>query len=137
MAGLYPISTLEANRAKSRFGVAYVRAVCAQAGLGFLETSPDEDVLAIDCLVWVATAPVMVQVKCTSQFKINGGRTATWPVELAWREKWQKCALPVYFVLVVVDEQQMRWMDHHADGTVHRAAAFWVRVNQLPEVPAI
>jgi hypothetical protein len=51
------IATLDTNRAKSRFGVAYVRAVCSQAGVGFQETSPDEDVLAVDGNVEFEIAP--------------------------------------------------------------------------------
>lgn len=128
------IATLDANGAKARFGVAYLRAVCSQAGVGFDETSPDEDVLAVDGLIKFEIAPAMVQVKCTGQFRVNGGPTATWPAEVTWREKWHKCKLPVYFVLVIVDpDDQVQWLHHHDEGTLQRAAAFWVRVNELSD----
>ncbi|WP_103348897.1 hypothetical protein [Amycolatopsis sp. CA-128772] len=71
------VATLDANRAKSRFGVAYVRAVCSQAGVGFQETSPDEDVLAVDGCVEFEIAAARVQIKCTGQFRLKGGSTAT------------------------------------------------------------
>ncbi|MGY0006549.1 DUF4365 domain-containing protein [Micromonospora sp. I033] len=132
------ISTLGVNGCKARFGVAYLRAVCSQAGVGFAETSIDEDVLAIDGRIEFAVADARVQVKCTGKFRINGGDTATWPAEKQWWSKWHKSALPVYFVLLVVDpDDQASWLDHRSDGTMHRAAAFWVRVDQMSEGPGI
>ncbi|MEQ7127081.1 DUF4365 domain-containing protein [Actinopolymorpha sp. B11F2] len=128
------IATLGTRAAKARFGVAYFRSICSQAGIGFNETSVDEDALAIDGTVEFAAAAARIQVKCTGQFKINGGNTATWPVEPAWRDKWTSSKLPVYFVLLIVDPDDQRcWLDHRLDGTLHRAAAFWVRVDSLSE----
>lgn len=128
------VAILDANRAKSRFGIAYVRAVCSQAGVGFQETSADEDVLAVDGSVEFEIAPARAQVKCTGQFRLKGGATATWPVDDSWRRHWKKSGLPVYFVLVIVDpDDQLQWLHHHDDATLHRAAAFWVRVDTLRE----
>lgn len=126
------IATLGPKGAKARFGVAYLRSVCSQAGVGFKETSPDEDVRAIDGEIDFDVAPAAVQVKCTGKFKIDGGRTATWPADVVWRKKWNKIKIPVYFVLVLVDPDiQANWLEHRNDGTMQHAAAFWVRVNQL------
>jgi hypothetical protein len=112
--------------------------VCSQAGVGFDETSIDEDVLAIDGKIDFAVAPVRVQVKCTGQFRIDSGTTATWPAEDGWWEKWHKSAVPVYFVVLIVDpDEQHRWLEHRRDGTMHHAAAFWVRVDQMSEGPGI
>lgn len=128
------VATLDANRAKSRFGVAYVRAVCSQAGVGFQETSPDEDVLAVDGNVEFEIASARVQVKCTGRFRLNGGSTATWPIDEAWRQHWKRSGVPVYFVLVIVDpDDQLEWLHHQDAATLHRAAAFWVRVDTLPD----
>lgn len=128
------VATLDSNRAKSRFGIAYMRAVCSQAGVGFQETSPDEDVLAVDGTVELEIAPARVQVKCTGKFRIKGGATATWPVDESWRRHWTRSKLPVYFVLVIVDpDDQFSWLHHDDEATLHRAAAFWVRVDTLPE----
>lgn len=128
------VATLGPNRAKSRFGVAYVRAVCSQAGVGFQETSPDEDVLAVDGTVDFEVACARVQVKCTGRFRIKGSSTATWPIEESWQQRWNRSGLPVYFVLVIVDpDDQVSWMLHQDQVTLHRAAAFWVRVDTLPD----
>lgn len=128
------MATLDANRAKSRFGVAYMRAVCSQAGVGFQETSPDEDVLAVDGNVEFEIAPARVQVKCTGQFRLKGGPTATWPIDESWRQRWKRSGLPVYFVLVIVDpDDQVSWLHHQDEATLHRAAAFWARVDALPD----
>jgi uncharacterized protein DUF4365 len=116
------VATLDTSRAKSRFGVAYVRAVCSQAGVGFQETSPDED------------APARVQVKCSGQSRLKGGSTATWPIRESWRQRWQRSGVPVYFVLVIVDpDDQVSWLHHQDKATLHRAAAFWVRLDTLPD----
>lgn len=121
--------TLSHSGAKGRFGVSYIRSIASQAGVGFTETSPDEDVLAVDGTIDFAVASARVQVKCTSQFSI-GGSSATWKSELHWREQWGQSLLPVYFVLVVLDfDERPRWIEHHPGGTDHKAAAFWVRVN--------
>jgi hypothetical protein len=108
--------------------VSYVRAVCAQAGVGFQETSPDEDVLAVDGDVKFREASVGVQVKCTSTLKI-GGRTASWPLEPGWVRKWAEARLPVYFILVIVEKDISKWIDHRGAGTLLRAAAFWKRIT--------
>jgi len=128
------VGTLSSNGSKARFGVAYVRAVCSQAGVGFTETSPDEDVLAVDGQVDFAMSPARVQVKCTGRFRIPGGNTASWQAEESWWGHWHLSRIPVYFILVVVDpDEQLSWLNHQDDGTLHRAAAFWVRVDQLPD----
>jgi hypothetical protein len=137
-AGTVGIGTLTAKGAKARFGAAYVRAICSHASVGFDETSIDEDVLAVDGMVNFAIGPARVQIKCTGQFRINGGSTATWPAEAQWFEKWHKSKIPVYFVIVMVDpDDQTVWLEHLADATLGRAAAFWVRVDRMSERASI
>ena len=63
---------LHLDRRKARYGVSYIRNLCAQAGLRFGETEQDEDVLAVDCEIKYREANVGVQVKCTSSLKIVG-----------------------------------------------------------------
>ncbi|GAA2790066.1 DUF4365 domain-containing protein [Kitasatospora sp. CM 4170] len=127
---LSSVVTLSQNGAKGRYGVSYVRSIVSQAGVGFTETSPDEDVLAVDATVDFALAPARIQIKCSAGFSI-AGKSATWQSELYWREQWSQSLLPVYFVLVILDvDDRHHWINHHDAGTDHRAAAFWVRVNQ-------
>jgi hypothetical protein len=71
------LAILDENRRKARFGVAYVRTICAQAGVAFNETSLDEDVLAIDADVKFREATVGLQIKCTSGLSLSG-RSASW-----------------------------------------------------------
>lgn len=132
------IPTLSTRGSKARFGVAYLRAICSHAGVGFTETSIDEDVLAIDGKIEFDIAEARVQVKCTGQFRIKGGETASWPTESSWWQKWRKSKIPVYFILLVVDpDRQPQWLDHRDDGTLYRAAAFWVRVDRMSEGTSI
>jgi hypothetical protein len=91
------------------------------------ETSPDEDVLAIDCQVHFEVGDVRMQVKCTSGWTIGGGGL-TFPLEERWVRKWDRCRVPVYLVVVVVPPDPDLWVRHDDDGTFHGSAAFWVRV---------
>lgn len=129
-AALIPFTSLFDDKGcKARYGVAYVRSICSQAGVMMSETDPDEDAIAIDCTLNLGVGTVSLQVKCTSQFTLRG-RTASWPLKDHWQQSWTQSKLPVYFVLVVVDEQdRAAWLDHRSDGTFHRAAAYWMRVN--------
>lgn len=130
----FPFSDLDEKMSKSRYGVAYVRSLCGQAGVSCRETSPDEDVKAIDLEVDFDEAAVSVQVKCSAQHRIRGGPTATLPTRASWIEKWNRRRLPVYCVLVLVDPViQAQWVEHPDDGTWHRSAGFWTRVDGLPK----
>ncbi|WP_121000717.1 DUF4365 domain-containing protein [Saccharothrix australiensis] len=123
------VATLHDSAAKARYGVAYVRSICSQAGIGFIETSPDEDVLAVDGEIQYLPASARVQVKCTSKFTI-AGNSASWPCDVSWRQKWSAAQVPVYVVLVILEHDlNTEWIAHPAIGTDHRSAAFWVRVN--------
>lgn len=134
---LADVANLGDNMAKARYGVAYVRAICSQAHVGFGETSPDEDVLAVDGSIQFAEADVKVQVKCTGQFKIEG-RSLSWPVEQVWLDKWRSSQLPVYFILVVLNpNDRMDWITHSRLGSMHRSAAYWLRVDAISDVARI
>ncbi|TDB95792.1 DUF4365 domain-containing protein [Actinomadura sp. 7K534] len=125
------IAILPPNGSRSRYGVAYVRSICSQAGLGFQETSPDEDVSAVDGYIRFDIANTNVQIKCSSGFRI-AGRSASLSVEFSWRQQWSKSGVPVYLILVILDcEECEGWVLHKSDGTFHRAAAFWARVDRL------
>jgi hypothetical protein len=131
------IATFSLTTAKARFGVAYVKAIATQAGVGMSETPPDEDVLAVDATLDFNVAPVRIQIKCTSQFKIDGA-SATWPARDHWRENWTRSRIPVYFVLVILDRlERPDWISHSHRVTSLHAAAFWTRVNDLGEADNI
>lgn len=126
------------NGAKARFGAAYVRAVCSQAGAGFKETSLDEDVAAVDGDIQFRQASAYVQIKCTSQYPLSRPRIS-WSVKPEWRSKWDEFWVPVYFILVVLDTPlAANWLEHSSNGTMFRAAAYWTRVNgSASSVPVV
>ncbi|WP_442860703.1 DUF4365 domain-containing protein [Arthrobacter sp. zg-Y750] len=127
-----PYSVLLDKGQKARYGVSYVRALCAHAGLAFTETSPDEDVLAVDGELKFAEASVGLQVKCTSQLQLSG-RTASWRTDPGWIRQWERSKLPVYFVLVIVPPDKELWLSHSALGTqMQKTAAYWLRVDNQP-----
>jgi len=132
MTRILPEAAFDDNTSKARYGPAYVRAVCSQAGVKFSETSADEDRDAVDGTIDLGPATVYVQIKCSDQYRIHGGPTATWRAEQAWREHWRHKILPVYFILVVVDKvDRTKWLEHPDEGTFHRSAAFWAQVNGI------
>lgn len=130
------IPTLDANHQRARYGVSYLKNICAQAGVGLTESSPDEDVLAIDCGVEFAELSVRVQVKCTSSLTI-GGRVKRVPIEVGWLEKWRRSVVPVYLVVVVVPRNVGTWIEHKGDGTMHMTAAFWARIDDSIAPPSV
>ena len=122
-------ASLSPSGRKGRYGVAYLRSVCAQAGVGLNETSPDEDVSAVDCDVKFPEGGVAVQVKCTAT-RTLGGATAAVALEESWKTKWAQQLGPVYLVLVIVPRVFEDWLGHDETGTtLHGTAAYWVRVN--------
>jgi hypothetical protein len=123
------VGTLTANGQKARYGVAYLRHICAQAGVPMTETSPDEDVMAVDCSLDFLEASVRVQVKCSSAFSMRG-RSASWLLEESWVRKWRQFRTPLYFVLVKVTNDASQWLQHLDDGTMHRTMAYWKKVEQ-------
>lgn len=124
-----PSSSMSLDTCKARYGIAYVRAICSQAGVPFNENEQDEDVLAIDCEVKFPQASVRVQVKCTSRWRITG-KSISWPVEDKWVRKWEANEVPVYFVVVIVPARLDQWLRHDPSGTFHRTAAYWVRLQR-------
>jgi hypothetical protein len=128
--------TMTVNGQKARYGLSYLRNICAQAGIGMAETSPDEDVLAVDCEVQFAEASVRVQVKCTSTLTISG-RSKSWALEQGWIDNWRESRVPVYFVIVIVPSSSSAWLEHPDDGTMHRTAAFWTRINRDSDLSSI
>jgi hypothetical protein len=127
---------LDTNGKKARYGVSYLRNVCAQAGVGLTETEPDEDVLAVDCAVQYPELAVRVQVKCTSRLTIRG-RTKSIPVDESWIEKWSRSLVPVYLLVVIVPSEVSEWLEHVDEGTMHRTAAFWKRVDRGVALPSV
>lgn len=121
-------ASLTLNGRKARYGAAYVRAVCAQAGVLMSEGSMDEDVLAFDCTVGFPDGEVRVQVKCSSQASLTASRII-WRLDDSWKRKWARSKNPVYLVVVLVPPNSDDWLEHPAEGTMHRSAAYWTRIR--------
>ncbi|AQX79636.1 hypothetical protein BWO91_06220 [Plantibacter flavus] len=127
---LLPFQQLDLNARKGRFGIVYMRAIAGQAGCGFNETPSGEDTLAIDYSLEFPEGPVRVQVKTTAAQAIDGdGEFLTFSAEDKWIEKWSRCMVPVYFVIVVVPSVSDSWLTHDLAGTqMVRTAAYWARL---------
>lgn len=124
------------NGRRGRYGVAYLRALCAHAGVGLSETSSDEDVDAIDATLKFGRASAEVQVKCTGGFRVGPGQ-ATLQLEPGWVEKWSESYHPVFVVLVKVPARVSDWIDSKASSTLHRAVAFGKRFDPAMHTASI
>jgi len=125
--GVFPGSTRQ-----ERYGISYLTDVCAEAGVGVLETRSGEDHYAIDAYVHLSRGMASVQVKCTTkQFTQTSPRHITWPVEPAWWGKWCQDSAPTFVLLVQVPRGHAAWIDYTGqDRTLHFTAAYWVEVDK-------
>lgn len=131
-----PHQGLDQRGRQARYGLSYLRNVCAQAGVTFDEGSPDEDVLAIDCKLGFPEADIRVQVKCTTRQLGRQSGSLSWSVDQGMYAKWGRNGLPVYFVLVVVPEDCDTWLDYTSDDeTLHRTAAYWAEIDRQRVAP--
>lgn len=129
---LLPHQTLVRTDRTGRFGVAYVRAVMASAGVGFSEGSPDEDVIGIDGRIEYGPGDVRVQIKATTSPRFNQDGETRVSVEPRHWAAWKRNMLPVYGVLVVLEDcpDDSLWIDTSHDDVTHvPAAAYWARLN--------
>lgn len=114
---------------KARYGVSYLRNVCANAGYNIEEISVDEDNQAVDAKIGFVGADVRVQVKCTQRSFTLADEHLTWTVEAHWRQKWSENVLPCYFLAVQVPSGGDPWIDHLDAQTVHNTSAYWTRID--------
>lgn len=127
-----PHQTLVHTARAGRFGVAYVRAVTASAGVGFSENSADEDVIGVDGRIEYTTTDVRLQVKATAASQFNQAGEIRIPVKPWHWAIWAGNKNPVYGVLVVLEDcpDDSQWMDTSIDDVTHvPAAAYWARLN--------
>lgn len=126
------LTTPQARQAS--YGMAYVLNVCAQFGVGTLDTKQDQDVNAIDTAIDFGAAAMRIQVKCTTADFTKRDPHISWPIEPTWVTKWRENLLPTFLILVKVPHDPRDWLDYDTDDeTLHRAAAYWVQINNLPD----
>lgn len=125
------------NTRRGRYGVAYVHAVCSQAGAAWSETSPDEDREAIDGAISLGPGSVNVQIKCTSTSELSA-ESATISLKPSWVESWkQQLLAPTFIVVVRVPQGIPDWIAHLDDGTMHRTAAHWAQFDPAQHTKSI
>lgn len=116
-----------------RYGVAYVAKVCAQAHVGFSETGPGQDVLAIDGRLEFAPLDVRVQIKGTTQYSLQRqDGLISFPIEEGWRNKWRQNQGPAYFILVLLEHEVEEWFVYDECTTLAGAYALWARIDNIP-----
>jgi hypothetical protein len=124
--------TFDPTTAIGRFGVAYVRKVCAHAHVGFSESDPDEDVLAIDADIKYRAASTRVQIKTTTKYSLtDGAEVLSLALEPAWVLKWRENINPAYLILVLVSKGVDSWVAYNGDHTLTNAFALWARIDNI------
>lgn len=124
--------TLDKSAAVGRYAVAYVRKVCAQAHIGFMETSPGEDVLAVDGLITYQSVDVRVQIKGSTKpsLVVPNGKLR-FAIEPKWREKWRLNVNPTYLIYVLMERQVEAWFQYDPTSTTAGAYALWTRIDNM------
>ncbi|WP_308491869.1 DUF4365 domain-containing protein [Microbacterium terrisoli] len=89
---------------KARYGVAYMQSRCAHAGVDFKEGSVDSDYMAIDGTIEYPRVAARVQIKCTSQFKVEPGDMSL-QLKPGWVEKWTESETAVFVLVVKVPKE--------------------------------
>lgn len=129
--GLAPHQELDRKLRQARYGVAYLRAVCAQAGVKLVETSPDEDVSGIDCILSFPQFDTRVQVKCTARRLGSTTGTLSYHIGEPVFRKWRRNQLRTYVVVVIVPADCDAWADFNVDDeTRAHCAAYWAEVDR-------
>lgn len=128
---LAPHQELSRSLRQARYGVAYLRAVCAQAGVKLVETSPDEDVSGVDCLLSFPQFDTRVQVKCTARRLGSTTGTLSYHIGEKTFRKWARNQSRTYIVVVIVPENSDAWADFDVDDeTPAHCAAYWAEVDR-------
>lgn len=118
------------NERKGRYGVAYLKTLCAQAGYGLNESAPGEDWFAIDCHLAARPGVIRLQVKCTTRKFAGKDEVLTWPVKPHWRDVWSANVTTIYFIVVQVSSDACsNWVEHTPLRTSHKATAYWVGID--------
>ena len=68
------ISLFSDTGCKARYGVAYLRSICSQAGVMMTETDPDEDAIAIDCTLNLGVGSVSCRSSARRSSPCAAGR---------------------------------------------------------------
>lgn len=124
--------TLDLPGAVGRYAVAYVRKVCSQAHIGFSESSPGEDVLAIDGRIEFPRLDVRVQIKGSTHYSMQKPEgVISVAIEDKWREKWRRNGQPTYFIFVLMESEVDLWFRYDPSNTLAGAYALWERIDNL------
>jgi hypothetical protein len=124
--------SFEVSQRKANYGLAYLQAVCYQAGIPVRPTPQDQDVNGVDCWVEFPEGPVFVQVKCTGRQLGTRSGTLSYDIGETVFTKWKRSRLPVYLVVVIVpNEIDGAWDDFSVDdSTLLNSAAYWSLIDR-------
>lgn len=128
---LLPHQSFEVSQRKANYGLAYLQAVCYQAGVPVTPTPQDQDIKGIDCRVEFFEVSLGVQIKCTGR-QLSKSGTLSYDIGENVFAKWKRSLLPIYLVVVVVPEEiDEAWDDFTVDdSTLLKSAAYWTLIDR-------
>nr|WP_306428113.1 MULTISPECIES: DUF4365 domain-containing protein [unclassified Brevibacterium] len=124
-----------ATQRQGRYGVAYVRSVCTQFGVGFGETSADEDTIGVDGQIEYEVSPLRIQIKCTTKAFTKQEPHISWPIKDKWAQLWSGMLVHPYLVVVQVPEEPADWIDYEDGSTLHHTSAYWAPLDRTTLKP--
>jgi uncharacterized protein DUF4365 len=118
---------LPLNMAKQQFSFAYVKAVCAAAGLSCVEPydSFSRDLKASS----TGAAELDIQVKCTEQLTEHNGSYA-YPLRASdYNNLCAARAIPAILIVVHVPADVASWLSQSASELALRRCGYWLSVS--------
>jgi hypothetical protein len=127
---------------KEEISKAYIHAVVAKCGYKLGTWSQDSGLLDVTIGAagivgtgTIAAPKIDLQVKCTSDQTNVHEEFISWELEVAHYEILRaKTAAPHLLVVLVLPEEEPKWIEHAVDQLLLRRCAYWVRLTGHPPV---
>lgn len=126
-----PAKRLENNERKEHFSYAYVRAVCAAAGLAV--DKPEADIDSRDLRIYARGAAVLyAQVKCTENLDIRTDEVS-FPLGISdYNHLRADTAAPTILIVVHVPQEYGDWVVQSENELALRRCGYWMSLRGFP-----
>jgi hypothetical protein len=123
---------LHDSQRKEHFSYAYVRAICAAAGLAV--DKPEADLDSRDLRIYCKGAiELYAQVKCTENLAVHDGEVS-FPLPVSDYDHLRaESAAPTILIVVHVPPEYSDWIDQTETQLAMRKCGYWTSLRGQPE----
>ena len=143
MPVLGPASPIPTNMAQEWVSTAFVRALCAQAGLNISSWEWDDGLdLTVGSAkkgfagVKIRNVKFHLQLKSTAGWAIANGKIAFWLKASKYNQLAQESWDPQHLVLYTLPQHRGKWIQSNGDNAVLNHCAYFYSFDRLKELPA-